>query len=161
MIPWTTLKELATGYRRVIRGALDPEVARAGTIPPTWRNHLHWHAGHLVTAPHLLTLGLAGEPLGIPDEYRKWFAKGTSPAEWNDDPVPEFERLLPELEACIPRLYEEFTGREDVPYARPYQTSVGVTLHTPAEAFAFLVGHDGIHLGLILALKRGLDALEG
>jgi len=160
LIPWTTLSELATGYRAAIHGALASEADRAGTIPPGWRNHLHWHAGHLVTAPHLLTRGLAGEPLGIPAEYRKWFAKGTSPADWNGDPVPGFEALLPELEACIPRLYQEFTGREDVPYARPYETSLGVVLHTPAEAFAFMVGHDGIHLGLILALKRALDEAD-
>jgi hypothetical protein len=48
----------------------------------------------------------------------------------------------------------------DEPFLEPYTTTVGVVLHSPAEALNFSMTHDGIHLGMLLALKRGLDAMH-
>jgi hypothetical protein len=48
----------------------------------------------------------------------------------------------------------------DEPFLQPYTTSAGVVLHTPAQALNFSLAHDGIHMGLMMALKRGLDAMH-
>jgi hypothetical protein len=51
-------------------------------MPAGWNNHALWHAGHLLTTPRLLGLGLAGLPLGMPAHWRSLFAKDSGPAKW-------------------------------------------------------------------------------
>jgi hypothetical protein len=160
MIDWPRLKYQAMEYRRAIVEALAGESARADLIPPTWNNNLRWHAGHLVTTPHLLTYALMGEPLGIPAEYRRWFAKGTSPSVWEGEPVPNLETLVEELVQPLEAIFDDFEDRHDTPYPRPYRTSMGIQLSTPAESLLLNVTHDGLHLGMIQALKRGLNGME-
>lgn len=133
---------------------------QADTIPPTWHNSARWHAGHLIVTPPLITHGVAKEPLGIPEEFRTWFAKGTSPAGWGQDTVPSYQDLCDDIVPSIGRLFESLRNRMDQPFLEPYTTSVGVVLHTPAEAMNFSMFHDGIHLGMLTALKRGLDAMR-
>lgn len=162
MADWEQLLEFTMGFRRAIVGMLEGEADRADILPPTWNNNLHWHAGHLVTTPRLLTLGLLGEPLGIPETYRRWFAKGTSPADWAEaDAVPSFDELVPVILDQTPALFEQLRPIADKPLANPYTTSVGVTLRTPAEALRFSLVHDGTHMGMIQALRRGLNGMGG
>jgi hypothetical protein len=159
MFDWKSLKETSLSCRQAIAGLLRGESERADIIPPTWNNNLHWHAGHLVTTPHLLTYGVLGEPIRIPTDYRKWFAKGTSPAAWGDDPVPPFESLVAQLVDVVPTIFEELETRADERFARAYTTSLGIELRTPAESLLFSMIHDGIHIGMIQTLKRGLNAM--
>ena len=127
-------------------------------MPPTWSNNARWHAGHLVLTPCLLTRTLRGEPLGLDEDYRKWFAKGTSPRDWGADPVPRLEELLPRITAGSEELFTEFRDKLDEPYSSPYTTSTGATLKTPGEALNFSLAHDAIHLGMLLVLRRQLAA---
>jgi hypothetical protein len=109
-----------------------------------------------VVVPRALTLGLLGEPIGVPDDYRKWFAKGTSPATWGNDPVPPAGQLLREVTEKSEALFDELRGKEELPYPKPYTVTVGIELTKAAEALPFSLSHDGIHLGLLLALRRAL-----
>jgi uncharacterized damage-inducible protein DinB len=137
----------------------DLTPAQSDATPPSWNNNARWHAGHLVLTPRLLTRALRGEPLGVDEAWRKWFAKGTSPAGWGQDPVPTLAELLPRITAGSEELFEEFRDRLDEPYATPYTTSSGAVLKPPGEALNFSLAHDGIHLGMLYALKRQIAAL--
>lgn len=159
MSDWTILKARMVATRDSLAGLLAGEARRADVIPPTWNNNLHWHVGHLVTSPYILTHGLFGEPLPLPPEYRKWFARGTSPREWGDAPIPSYDLLLTRLTDVVPTLFADLEARADDPFPDPYTTSLGIRLVTPRDALSFSLIHDGIHLGMIQALKRGLDAM--
>ncbi len=156
MTPTDLSKYQTMMYRHFIAEMVKPMMPHAEVIPAGWNNNLHWHLGHLVTVPRALTLGLLGEPLGIPDDYRKWFAKGTSPATWGDDPVPSAEHLLRELTGKSEALFDELAGKEDVPFPKTYTVTIGIDLTSVAVALPFSMSHDGIHLGLLLALRRAL-----
>lgn len=130
---------------------------RADTMPPTWRNNARWHAGHLVITPRLLTFELTKEPLGVSENYRKWFAKGSSPKDWELDTIPSYAELVESIVPTSETLFEAFRERFDSAFPQSYTTSVGVVLKTPCEALNFILAHDGIHLGLLLALRRGLE----
>lgn len=132
--------------------------SRADERPPTWNNNLRWHIGHLVVTPRLLTFGLMDKPLGVPADYRTWFAKGTSPAGWQGADVPPIGQLLDEMIGLQDELFREVTPHELEPFSTPYQTSLGAVLRTPGESLTFSQTHDGIHLGMIFALKRALAA---
>ena len=143
------------GVVRLLSG-LTP--VQADAMPRTWSNNARWHAGHLVLTPHLLTRALRGEPLGVDENFRKWFSKGTSPKDWDADPVPPLEKLLPLITTDCEALLEDFRDKLDEPYATPYTTSAGAVLKTPGEALNFSLAHDAIHLGMLFALKRQIAA---
>jgi hypothetical protein len=126
-------------------------------IPSGWNNHALWHAGHLLTTPRLLTLGLAGRELGMPSHWRKLFSKDSAPATWPDNPsIPSYGEMVGALGSTISEIVETLGPAISEPFANPYVTSTGVVLHSPAESLPFSFCHDGIHLGLILALRRAL-----
>jgi hypothetical protein len=158
MSDWTVLKNRMVATRDSLADLLAGEAHRGDVIPPTWNNNLRWHVGHLVTSPYILTHGLFGEPLPLPSEYRKWFARGTSPREWGDAPVPRYEVLLAQLTEAVPALFSAFEDRATEPFPKPYTTSLGIELVTPEDALSFSLIHDGLHYGMIQALKRALDA---
>jgi len=153
------LKDQTLAVRRMIAGASEPLKAKADHIPPTWSNNLRWHLGHLVVTPRLLTYGLFKEPLGVDEKYRAWFAKGSSPANWKGgDELPSVDHLVGEIVVSIDELFDAMAPRLDTAYPEAYTTSVGVVLTNPREALSFSLMHDGIHLGLLLALRRALNA---
>ncbi len=145
-------------FRKTIASIASGLADVADEIPPTWNNNVRWHIGHLVVTPHLLTYGLLGEPIGLPEQYRGWFAKGTSPLTWGDDPVPPFDQLLMELESTTLSIFDAFASRADAAYKEPYKTTPGVVLPNVTEALCFSQAHDGIHVGLLFALKRALKS---
>lgn len=134
----------------------------ADTIPPTWANNARWHAGHLLVTPCLLTHGLLKEPLTVPEEYRAWFGKGSSPANWGDgDAIPSYADLVDDLIPLSGRLIESFKDRADQAFIEPYTTSIGIILKNPADSLNMSLAHDGIHLGMLLAMRRALQGSNG
>lgn len=160
MITLDTLIEQTLGTRQMMVQLLKSiPTEQADTMPPTWHNNARWHAGHLLITPALLTHGLLQEPLGVPEEYRGWFSKGSSPADWGSDAaIPSYADLVDDLVPLSGRLFESVKDRADQQFLQPYTTSVGVVLRTPVDALNFSLMHDGIHLGMLLALKRALQA---
>ena len=159
MITIETLLDQTLATRQTIVKVLKSiPVEQADTIPPTWNNNARWHAGHLLITPCLLSHGLLKEDLTVPEDYRKWFAKGTGPADWSgDDAIPTYADLVDEIVPLAGRLIESFKDRLNEPFLEPYTTSVGIILRTPGEAFNMSLMHDGIHLGMLLALRRALQ----
>lgn len=129
---------------------------QADVVPPTWKNNARWHAGHMIVTPRLLTYNLMGKPLGVPDEYRKWFAKGSGPEAWNGEPVPGYEELISQLIPASEKLFGDLKDQLATPFAQPYKTSAGTVLNSLAESLNFSLMHDGIHVGMLLALRRNL-----
>ena len=158
MISLDTLIDQTLGTRQMIVKLLKSiPVEQADTIPPTWKNSARWHAGHLLVTPCLLTYGVMKEPLPVPQDYRKWFGKGSDPTQWSDaDAVPSFADLVDDIVPLSGRLFDALKDNIAEPYIEPYTTSVGIELKSPVEALNFSMVHDGIHLGLLLALSRAL-----
>ena len=158
MIELSTLRSQTLALRSAFVKKSATMADSADVIPAGWNNHLRWHVGHLVLVPRLLTLGLAGRPIGVPEEYRSWFAKGTMPRSWGDAPVPPLDQLLGESTGLMEELFDELATMDlNAPFATPYPTSAGVPLNNPAEALLFSFAHDGIHVGLLFALARALQ----
>lgn len=152
-----TLLEQTVCVRQMITSLLKaiPE-DKVNAVPSTWKNNARWHAGHLIVTPHLLTYGISKQPLPVPEEYRQWFGKGSTPKEWGTASIPGYQELVSDLVPTTTRLFQAWRDQMDEPFAEPYTTSVGVVLRTPGEALNFSFAHDGIHLGLLMALGRAL-----
>lgn len=137
-----------------IAGGVDPNLA--DEIPDGCHNSLRWHLGHILITQDLLVLGLAGRPLTVPDEWRSWFAKGTSPADWNEA-TPGWQELRDQLEPMSQNILKHLGEIDlDLNLPKPYQTSTGPLLITVRDVAHFSAMHEAIHAGIMMAYKRVL-----
>jgi hypothetical protein len=151
------IREATLKVRHTQLGLFKALASKSTVIPPTWRNHLHWHLGHLILTPRLLTYGLLKEDLGVPATYRPLFAKDSTPLNWKpEDQIPSYEQLLEDFIPTTEALFAQMATRGLESYSTPYVTSPGVVLENPLQALNFSQFHDGIHLGLTIALRRAL-----
>lgn len=162
MFPIDTVFDQTIAIRRMIVKTLRSiPKEQADFIAPTWKNNARWHAGHLIVTPRLLTYGKMGLPLGLPENYRKWFVKGSSPDEWGKDLVPSFGDLAESIVPCMEELFGSLRPRLEEAFPKPYTTSTGVILKNAAESLNFSLVHDGIHLGNLMAIRRNLAYPSG
>ena len=156
MISYADLTSQTLAVRTKMAGFARANAAHADRIPAGWNNNLRWHIGHLVVTPQRLTYGVMGEAVRVPEAYNGWFMKGTGPRDWGNAPVPPLEQLIEEMTAESEKLFADMEPRLRLPYKQPYETSVGIVLHNPADSLLMSYMHDGIHLGMLLALGRAL-----
>ncbi|TVZ55959.1 DinB family protein [Lutibacter sp. Hel_I_33_5] len=120
-------------------------------IPDGFKNNITWNVAHLVVTQQLLLYKNSGLNCLIPDDLIEDFKKGTAPTttfteeEFND--VKELLIGLPET------LEEDFNAGIFENY-KEYPTSTGFVLDSFKTAVTFNNFHEGIHFGVILALKK-------
>ncbi|MEM8559099.1 MAG: DinB family protein [Bacteroidota bacterium] len=141
------------GFALRIVDDLSPEELR--TIPPGWNNHALWHLAHLAVTQQLLHYGLSGLPLLVDDDLVTRCRKGTSPADWPDGWEPDEDHARTLLTELPQRLAEDYVAGRFEDY-ETYPTSTGIVLDSFETALHFNNVHEGIHIGLLLALKRAL-----
>ena len=124
-------------------------------IPAGYRNNILWNLGHIIVTQQLLHYGQSGLPLLVSDTLRDQFRRGTSPAEWTDAPDPG--RLL-ELAIELPsRLDADYRAGRFADF-EAYTTSSGIVLADIDSAISFNNYHEGMHMGVISALKKLLSS---
>jgi hypothetical protein len=142
--------------RRLTQGLLaDLEDAEWTAIPVGFRNHLLWNLGHVTYVQRALAYGLSGLPLDLPEAWPRWFGRGSDPRDWEADPDPaevrtRHDRAWRKLEADLAAgRFTTFT---------PFRTEAGVALESLDQALAFNNVHEGLHLGIMIRLKKALRA---
>ena len=120
-------------------------------IPETHRNSVFWNVAHLMVTQQLLTYRLSGHPLCIDEAFVERYGKGSEATEEVSDEDIEFvKENIVKLSERTQQDYEKgLFGNY-----KPYMTSTGIELSSVEEALKFSAFHDGIHLGVILSLKK-------
>ena len=120
-------------------------------IPEGFNNNIVWNVAHLVVTQQLLHYKLSGLQCLVPDELIENYRKGTSPSEeMNEEDFEEVKELLVGLPDTLEEDYKEGIFKE---YTE-YPTSTGFVLSSIDNAIAFNNLHEGIHLGIIMALTK-------
>lgn len=138
---------------KMVQGLTEEEVR---TIPEGFRNHILWNLGHIAFVQDRFAFLLAGLPSGLPEQYPKWFANGTSPLEWTGQ-GPNFTevcRIAGEQPLEIRRL---LTGRLNEPTIQPFTTSSGFTMDCIGSLLSFSLYHEGMHFGIIKQFKKTIQ----
>lgn len=120
-------------------------------IPEGFNNNILWNLGHVLVVQQLLSYGLCGLSLNVPEALVAACRPKTSPKNWQAAPERKMlEELLFELAEKFAKDYQAglFTS------FTPYTTSGGFSLSNLEEALSFNYFHEGIHLGTILALRK-------
>ena len=121
------------------------------TIPDGFKNNIAWNVAHLVVTQQLLLYKLSGLDCLVPDELIEENKKGTFPTRTFTE--EEFEEVI-DLLAGLPDTLEEDFNEGIFENYNAYETSTGFVLGTLETAVNFNNYHEGIHLGIILAIKK-------
>ena len=121
------------------------------TIPSGMSNNLIWNLGHVVVSQQKLVYALSGLPMHISDSLFEKYQNGSRPdGKTTQAEVDEIKQLLFEMVEKTKADFEAGIFKE----FHPYQTKTGFHLGTLKEAMEFNNYHEGIHLGIMLSIKK-------
>ena len=144
--------ETAVFTRSALLGILEELTEdQLAAIPEGHRNNIFWNVAHLVVTQQLLLYGLSGLPLSLEEDFVKRFGKGSVaiPEVTQQDLEIVRANLLP---LCL-KAQEDYKKGIFKEY-KPYMTSTGIELRSIDDGISFSSYHDGIHLGVVLSLKK-------
>lgn len=143
---------VAQVVRQLIAPVLETySVEQLNKIPEGFSNNLIWNIAHIIVTEQILVYKLSGlQPL-IPEAVIEKYKKGTRPEgvvaepeifqikEWLNTNLIQTEK---DYQAGVFKTFQE------------YPTSSGYVLRNVEDALAYNLFHEGIHLGVIMALKK-------
>ncbi len=143
-----TLKKSRELILKIIK---DLTIDQLNTIPSGFKNNIVWNVAHLVVTQQLLCYRLSGVNCLVSNEMIDTYRKGTAPT--NPISVAEFETIKTLLSTLPNRLEEDYNAKLFKSY-NEYTTSANVSLNSIDDAVVFNTFHEGVHLGIILQLKK-------
>ena len=120
-------------------------------IPEGFNNNIVWNIAHLVVTQQLLCYKLSGLKCNVSDEMINEFQKGAKPSY--KVTTEEFEKIKNQF-LKLPDVFDEDVSKNIFQNYYEYKTSADVTLKNIEDATIFNLFHEGIHLGVILQLKK-------
>jgi hypothetical protein len=144
--------ELNRTSRKLIAPFLeDYTLDQLNTIPEGFSNNLFWNIAHVVVTQQLLIYKLSGLNMLVSDELVDKYRKGTKPeqpatqAEVDQIKFLLFDTINQTQADYGSGLFTQFTE---------YPTSSGFVLKNVKDATAYNNFHEGLHLGIIMSLKK-------
>lgn len=120
-------------------------------IPDGWSNNLMWHIGHIMVSQQILVYKGSGLPTILSDEIVAMYMRGTKPER--DVTQAEVDEMKNLLFSTIQKTEEDYRNGIFTTY-NARKSELGFTLDTTEDAIAFNNYHEGIHLGMVLRLKK-------
>lgn len=144
--------EITRITRNNVLGIIDKlTIAQLNAIPKGFNNNIIWHFGHLLATQQLLTYGLSGLDFLLSDNIIEEFRKGSKPEQqYSEDDIEELKFIFVEVINQTEQDYKDgvFKTFSD------YPTSFGITLSSIDDAVSFNNVHEGLHMGLIMAMRK-------
>jgi DinB superfamily len=120
-------------------------------IPEGFSNNLIWNIGHIIVTQQMLVYKLSGLPMIVSDEIVEKYKKGSKPEqEVTQTEVDEIKSLL---YLTIEKTIEDLNHNIFKEYLE-YPTSTGFILKNVEGAIAFNNFHEGLHLGIMMSLRK-------
>lgn len=120
-------------------------------IPDGFSNNILWNIGHVIAVQQLLVYKRSGIETFVPDTFVKSFAPGTFPSD--EITLKEAEEVRSYLHNTIHQTEQDFLGHKFQSY-ETFTTRTGFLIDDVVKAIIFNNFHEGIHLGMILSLKK-------
>lgn len=125
----------------------------ANIIPEGFANNIRWNLGHILTCQYMLLYGPGCKH--IPESYAAMFSPGTKPADWQGD-IPSLETLAAQFKEQSARIKEKFDPLLHQSLPEPFKLGNKGTIHTFGEMLLFTLYHEGMHMGMISGLRKGI-----
>lgn len=123
-------------------------------IPQGFNNNIIWNIGHIVVTQQLLAYKLSGLPMMVSDSMIAKYMKDTKPEGFvNQHEVDEIKQLL---FSTIEKTKEDFNHNIFKNFQEYTVSTTGNILSDIDDSFQFILFHEGMHLGYVMALSRAL-----
>jgi hypothetical protein len=128
-------------------------VDQLNAIPAGSSNNLIWNIAHVVVTQQLLVYKLSGLSLLISDELVEKYKKGTTVNGLAS--ATEIETIKSLLLETIDQTQRDYNAGVFKNHTE-YPTSTGFVIKNIEGAIAFNNFHEGLHLGIMMRIKKGL-----
>jgi hypothetical protein len=119
--------------------------------PDGFKNNIHWHIGHILTAAEYFLFEIPEKNPALPKSYKRWFGPDTSPADWKES-IPSLLELISQLKEQQDRMLaippEQFENRLTQPV-------FGFSIF--GECAAFVSIHETLHVGKMETMIQVLN----
>jgi hypothetical protein len=147
--------EVLTNTRKFLKNILDNHSLEAlNKIPPGFNNNILWNIGHVVVTQQLLAYKLSGLPMIVSESLISKYMKDTKPK--GDVEQLEVDEIKTLLFTTIEKTAEDYKNNVFKKFNQYTVSTTGNTLSNIEEAFEFILFHEGMHLGYIMALSRAI-----
>ncbi len=144
--------ETAIFNRKVLANLIDDLSYKQLTeIPENFNNSIFWNIAHILVTQQLLIYKLSGFPINIKKELIPKYTKGSKAT--SDITKKEIDYVKNNLITTIVETQKDYNNGKFKQY-HSYDTSVNIKLNNIDDALKFSAFHDGIHLGVILSIKK-------
>lgn len=144
--------EITGASRNIISQILENNsLEKLNKIPEGFNNNLIWNIGHIIVVEQMLVYKLSGLPMMISDEMVEKYKKGTKPER--DATQIEIDEIKSLLFKTIAQTKVDFDNKIFKNYSE-YPTSTGFVIKNALDAMAFNYFHEGLHIGVIMGLRK-------
>ena len=144
--------QAATFTRTTLLKLLDDLTLEQLTFTPKgFKNNLLWNIAHILVTEQLLTYKLSGLEMKIDEKFVSLYGKGSIPK--NNYTQKDIDEIKAVLIPVIKQTKKDYNNGVFKTFTS-YPTSVGITLNNIEDALQFNSFHEGIHLGIILSIKK-------
>lgn len=138
--------------RNLILKIIDEfSIDQLNKIPDGFNNNMVWNIAHLAVTHQLLCYRFSDIVVNVSEEMIDLYRKGTVPSHIVTP--KEFEEIK-KLFIALPVQFEEDYNKGIFKKYNEYTTSLNVRLTDIDSAINFNNFHEGIHLGVILSLRK-------
>ncbi len=138
--------------REILLKILDGHsLEQLNKVPDGFSNNIIWNIGHCISSQQLLVYKLSGLPTMVSEDFINKYRKGTKPE--GDVSQAEVDEIRALLFSTLEKTKSDFESGLFVDY-NEYTTSMGFTLRHVQGALDFNNYHEGIHTGVIMAIRK-------
>tara|TARA_R110000868_G_scaffold70403_3_gene206870 strand:+ start:1174 stop:1629 length:456 start_codon:yes stop_codon:yes gene_type:complete len=120
-------------------------------VPEGFNNNIIWNVAHIIVTQQILVYKLSGLPMIVTDEMVEKYRKGTKTEHFASQ--DEVDQILALLTQTIDQTAKDIENKIFINFTE-YPTSTGYVLTSAQDAMTFNNFHEGIHLGVILGLRK-------
>jgi len=120
-------------------------------IPDGFSNNIIWNIGHVLVVQQMLTYKLSGLQMLISEDLASQFKKGSKPER--DLTQEEVLEIQNQLKSTVLQTQRDFEAGIFVHF-QEFTSQTGFTMKTLEDALEFNNFHEGLHLGIIMQLKK-------
>lgn len=144
--------DLTRTSRKIVAQFLENyTLEQLNTIPEGFNNNLIWNIGHIVVVQQMLVYNLSELPMLVSEEMINKYKKGTKPE--HDATQAEVDIIKSLLFETINQTQSHFNSKNFKKY-NEYPTSTGFILKNAEDAMAFNCFHEGLHIGIMMSLRK-------
>lgn len=129
----------------------DYSLEQLNKAPQGFSNNLIWNIGHVIVSQQMLVYSATGNTPVVSQELINKYMRGTRPeADVTQEEANLIESLL---HHPILKTEEDYHNGLFTTYS-PRKTQLGFDLRTVEDAITFNNYHEGVHLGIMMSIRK-------